>query len=1521
MDSAEGRRSEANSKFRDGDVKGAAVAYTAAIDALAALESASDASTANLARMERAILLCNRAACSLKLNDADSAVRDATEAISLKPGMAKAYYRRALAFRAKKLGMRAVADLQAVLRLEPDNTAVIALVQELVHEARLEAAKPHTAVAAANAIVAALSGAVGGTAASASSVPAPPVEIPTATSRSPTLARSTPPGVTTDPGLSLLIGKMAHGLRGPSAGVAAMALAGNDAPVRIAEALESSGSLAPIVLLSALRQVMQAAESEGVQAVARAVAAHPGAFWPASADASATSPFADRSVPDEPARLMALAEVASAAQEARQRALALCEAIDSPRVPPPLRGAAGIAAVVDALSEAPPVAVERAVVALSLRASAHALSRSAGASVEDFHGGSSAAAGAGAEAGPAGGTPVLRLGAVEAAVNCVGRAVRSRTAAELCAALGLPRRLAAAAADGGGARRRMAAEGALARVLERAARPPDALPEALERAAGTRGGPSPAAAAGAASAAGGLGVRRGAGGAGAVPLLAAAKEWLRRRRAHGGADRLGGVLRAVVAGVVDAEAEAAREAMEAEAAADDKAGQRAAMRGLAAKRRQQERPTAAAPAAEQQAAEVAALAEQQAAEEASRRARAAARQRAEASAAEFSRSRPVADRHRAAVALAALFLVDRDAALGACRWRGLLPGVFSLASSPSVPAQAACAEVLSHLAADADGRELVGQEGWTALRRLSEVGTTTIRASALVTLSRTMASAKATAGAALAEMGGEAGPGGLRAEVAREMGLVRPGAGAEDASAAAPAPGAGPASSSTTGSAATAEERGLVESYVAVARSLQLAVGPGAAAWASGAGGRAAGAGMGAAVDPTAAAQTVTLAADPEGLFAITVRAPPEDDVPDVYGRRAEMTEAGAGAAIRAAPLVIAAGARSVEALAVLCTRTVVKRALSGDKDTLTSLLAMAGALAAEADAAYKGTGTGIVSSDWGSAALGVCFCVYALTVSEQERRERSLAERDVTPQQWQQFQKMTMGGGGEDPEADPPGDVDARMRGLLASGVLGALHRLAGASSLSWRAQRASQAGARAAGGGGLGPASGGGEGVWEVSSGSGRATLGAAWRGLSEADRMRAEQDEQRRPTAASGTLQFVSASLQNLSSRVWARPLLAGAGAVPLLLRLSGGDSGNTVSGRTMAAHGLAQVLVSTNPGLLAEAHRLDAVGPLLMLTHSPSGLQCFEAALALTNLGSHGTEERLRIVAMGGLSALEDVQFCDHYRLRRAGTEALANLAMVPAGAGHITGDRLGLWLALCRSYGDDALTAVAAAGGIAMALAMDDGDPIGEEDAAQGGRARLLAHPRGVSALCCAVASGHQPLQHRALAALQQLVGATAPPGPSASASTSAPASGKALQGWEELTRPRELGLGAEEGSQTAGAGAAAASGAGEGDGVPEAVTRSTAELVAASASAAGPATAGVEVSAVHLALLLAQGTPMRDLTIDDEEEEQEEGAVASAAEDKPSQPTTLAPEVVAAAAALLKDVQAAAAAAGVKLSL
>ncbi|CAO1635934.1 unnamed protein product [Jaminaea pallidilutea] len=66
----------------------------------------------------------NRAACELKLEQHGLAIEDATKAIALDAGFAKAYYRRASAYLSIVQPQKALPDLQQILKLEPSNRQV-----------------------------------------------------------------------------------------------------------------------------------------------------------------------------------------------------------------------------------------------------------------------------------------------------------------------------------------------------------------------------------------------------------------------------------------------------------------------------------------------------------------------------------------------------------------------------------------------------------------------------------------------------------------------------------------------------------------------------------------------------------------------------------------------------------------------------------------------------------------------------------------------------------------------------------------------------------------------------------------------------------------------------------------------------------------------------------------------------------------------------------------------------------------------------------------------------------------------------------------------------------------------------------------------------------------------------------------------------------------------------------------------------------------------------------------------------
>ncbi len=113
----------------------------------------------------------------------------------------------------------------------------------------------------------------------------------------------------------------------------------------------------------------------------------------------------------------------------------------------------------------------------------------------------------------------------------------------------------------------------------------------------------------------------------------------------------------------------------------------------------------------------------------------------------------------------------------------------------------------------------------------------------------------------------------------------------------------------------------------------------------------------------------------------------------------------------------------------------------------------------------------------------------------------------------------------------------------------------------------------------------------------------------------------------------------------------------------------------------------------------------IGGLLWLCRhaKATNLQQFEALLAITNLGSWGNACVDAIVANGGVSCLQALQYSDHPLVRRGATEALCNMACHPQvleGLGRP--DKLKIWLAFADDYEADLPTARAAAGTLAMA---------------------------------------------------------------------------------------------------------------------------------------------------------------------------------------------------------------------------
>jgi hypothetical protein len=126
---------------------------------------------------------------------------------------------------------------------------------------------------------------------------------------------------------------------------------------------------------------------------------------------------------------------------------------------------------------------------------------------------------------------------------------------------------------------------------------------------------------------------------------------------------------------------------------------------------------------------------------------------------------------------------------------------------------------------------------------------------------------------------------------------------------------------------------------------------------------------------------------------------------------------------------------------------------------------------------------------------------------------------------------------------------------------------------------------------------------------------------------------------------------------------RGMLVQNGACPLLVKYGLVLASENI---LISAHALAKILISTNPFLaFKNESAAEVVRPLvILLTASKSGLEQFEAMLALTNLAGMDDSVRLRIIQLNALTVIENLQFSDHTLLRRASTELICNLIYHP-----------------------------------------------------------------------------------------------------------------------------------------------------------------------------------------------------------------------------------------------------------------
>ncbi|KAK7872199.1 hypothetical protein R5R35_001759 [Gryllus longicercus] len=186
----------------------------------------------------------------------------------------------------------------------------------------------------------------------------------------------------------------------------------------------------------------------------------------------------------------------------------------------------------------------------------------------------------------------------------------------------------------------------------------------------------------------------------------------------------------------------------------------------------------------------------------------------------------------------------------------------------------------------------------------------------------------------------------------------------------------------------------------------------------------------------------------------------------------------------------------------------------------------------------------------------------------------------------------------------------------------------------------------------------------------------------------------------TESANSKELISRVFNALCSLQDLRGIVVQQGGAKVLLKMA---LDGTDKGKKQAAQALARIGITINPEVAFPGQRcLEVVRPLLTLLHCEcSGLENFEALLALCNLAGMNETVRKRIVKEGGVPKIESYMYEEHEMLRRAATQVITNLAMSEEvvqiyEAGN---DRAKFLVLLCGE--EDVDTVKAAAGALAI----------------------------------------------------------------------------------------------------------------------------------------------------------------------------------------------------------------------------
>lgn len=335
----------------------------------------------------------------------------------------------------------------------------------------------------------------------------------------------------------------------------------------------------------------------------------------------------------------------------------------------------------------------------------------------------------------------------------------------------------------------------------------------------------------------------------------------------------------------------------------------------------------------------------------------------------------------------------------------------------------------------------------------------------------------------------------------------------------------------------------------------------------------------------------------------------------------------------------IASVERAVEVLAALVGRSVVKEELVHGSSRVASPMSYI---------------TSLIFDERSTASYGIAHIIAALTVTNKELRDKALAEKDITPEQFEQLQELQ-----RVKTKDDDGNVIEEKKDEADTDTIDMCKR---------RIQKIAECGGF-------------------------RALL-----------RLVEHSSKQTKLTAAT--------ALRQMNVEPGVRGLFIQQGGLKACHDIVV-DENLDRAVRREAAHAMAKSLVTTNPMMLSEHLRLSAFKPLIYLckdTESTNLMQ-FEGLLALTNLTSCGDRERDLFIAEKGIPGVHYLMFSDHLTVRRAATETLCNVGAKEGFLKLIRNpDNVKLWVAFCEDWDSqesaEALaTALAAAGTVLLLYAV------------------------------------------------------------------------------------------------------------------------------------------------------------------------------------------------------------------------